>query len=143
VDAVGEGVDAGMIGREVVLYPARDWGHNDAFPSKDFRLLGMPLPGTIAEFICVPANLVLMKPQTFSFEQSAAFPTAGLTAWRALTRIAKLQPGEKVLITGIGGGVATFALRFAVSLGANAFVTSSSDSNLARAMELGARGGFN
>jgi NADPH:quinone reductase-like Zn-dependent oxidoreductase len=54
-----------------------------------------------------------------------------------------LRQGERVLITGIGGGVATFALRFAVALGATVFVTSGSIETLERARAMGAAGGFN
>jgi len=54
-----------------------------------------------------------------------------------------LQPGESVLIVGIGGGVAVACLQFAKLMGARAFVTSSSDAKIARAMTLGATGGVN
>ncbi|NMG41674.1 zinc-binding dehydrogenase [Chelativorans sp. ZYF759] len=143
VDAVGEGVDGGLVGKEVVLYPALNWGDSPDFPSKDFCLLGMPVPGTIADFICVPAENVFEKPASLSFEQAAALPTAALTAWRAVTVKARVKPGDKVLITGIGGGVAMFALKFCVALNAEVYVTSGDESNLAKAAELGAAGGFN
>src|SRR4029078_9527677 len=67
----------------------------------------------------------------------------GLTAYRAVVTRANVQAGEKVLVTGIGGGVATFALQIAGSRGAQVFVTSGSDEKLARARELGATGGVN
>ena len=53
-----------------------------------------------------------------------------------------MAPGERVLVTGIGGGVALFALQFAVASGNEVWVTSGSDEKIARAVELGARGGF-
>jgi zinc-binding alcohol dehydrogenase/oxidoreductase len=53
-----------------------------------------------------------------------------------------LQSGETILVTGVGGGVATFALQFAVAAGANVWVTSSSSAKIDRAVELGAQGGF-
>ena len=56
---------------------------------------------------------------------------------------ARLQPGEKVLITGIGGGVALFAFQFALAAGAQVYVTSGSDDKLARAMAMGAAGTAN
>jgi NADPH:quinone reductase-like Zn-dependent oxidoreductase len=70
-------------------------------------------------------------------------PLAGLTAYRALVTRARLQPGETVLITGIGGGVATLALLIARHLGARVIVTSASDAKLARASQQGADGGAN
>jgi zinc-binding alcohol dehydrogenase/oxidoreductase len=77
-----------------------------------------------------------------SWEEAAAIPLAGLTAWRALMTRGACQSGNRVLITGIGSGVALFALQFAVAAGAEVWVTSSSEAKIARAMALGARGGF-
>ncbi|CAH1652863.1 MULTISPECIES: NAD(P)-dependent alcohol dehydrogenase [unclassified Chelatococcus] len=143
VTEVGDGVDQALVGREVVLYPGDGWGDNRRFPARGFAMLGMPLPGTIAEEICVPATTVFAKPAHLSFEQAAALPTAGITAWRGLTEKAALQSGEILLVTGVGGGVATFALIFGRALGAEVYVTSGSDTTLARAGALGAAGGFN
>lgn len=143
VDAVGDGVDASLIGTEAVLYPAREWGSDQRFPTDAFGALGMPFPGTIANYVCVPAGNVVAKPAHLSFEEAAAVPLAALTAWRALTISGQVQKGETVLITGISGGVATFALSFALALGAKVFVTSSNDESLAKAKALGAAGGFN
>lgn len=98
----------------------------------------MPDPGTFAEFICVPASHVFPKPDFLSWEQAAAIPLAGLTSWRALMTQAAAQPGETVLITGIGGGVATFALKWAVALGARVVVTSGTAAKLEQARQLGA-----
>ena len=73
---------------------------------------------------------------------AAALPLAGLTAYRALFGRAQLRAGEKVLVSGIGGGVALFALQYAVAQGAEVWVTSSSADKIARAVALGAKGGF-
>jgi NADPH:quinone reductase-like Zn-dependent oxidoreductase len=143
IEAVGEGVPAGRIGEEVMLYPAQNWGDDLRFPAPDFGCLGMPGPGTIAEKIAVPAAHALPKPAFLSFEEAAAVPLAALTAWRGLFTKAGLKAGEKLLITGIGGGVAMFALQFAVKLGAEVYVTSGSDETLAKALALGAKAGFN
>jgi NADPH:quinone reductase-like Zn-dependent oxidoreductase len=141
IDAVGEGVDSVNIGREVVLYPGLGWGDNPNYPAKQFALYGMPLPGTLAQYICVPLANAFNKPAALSFEEAACLPTAGLTAWRAITVKAKLAAGEHVLITGIGGGVATSACAFAIASGAKVFVTSSSEEKIRRAEQLGASGG--
>lgn len=143
VDAVGEGVDAALIGKEVVLYPASHWGDNPAYPSDAFGCLGMPYAGTFAEYICVPADAIAAKPAGFSFGEAAAVPLAGMTAWRALTVKAQLKAGEKILITGIGGGVAVWALTFAVAMGAEVYVTSSSQEKIDQAIAMGAKGGVN
>ncbi|GAM97754.1 alcohol dehydrogenase [alpha proteobacterium U9-1i] len=143
VDDVGEGVNADLLGREVVIYPGLDWGADRRFPSKSFGLLGMPGPGTVAEYICVPAENVFPKPATLSFEEAAALPTTALTAWRGLIGKAALQSGESVLITGAGGGVATIAILLARALGAHVYVTSGSDDTIARACAHGAKAGFN
>jgi zinc-binding alcohol dehydrogenase/oxidoreductase len=68
---------------------------------------------------------------------------SGLTAYRALFSKARLRAKEKILITGIGGGAALWALTFAVAYGARVYVTSGSDEKIARAISLGATGGFN
>jgi NADPH:quinone reductase-like Zn-dependent oxidoreductase len=143
IDQVGLGVDPGMVGREVVIYPAYDWGNDPRYPSLDFRVLGMPDPGTFAEYLCVPVGQVFAKPDFLSWEQAAALPLAGLTSWRAVATQAAIQVGEKVLVTGIGGGVATFALKWAVALDTKVWVTSGSQQKIQRAMELGAAGGVN
>jgi zinc-binding alcohol dehydrogenase/oxidoreductase len=70
-------------------------------------------------------------------------PLAGVTAYRAVMTRARLTPGEKVLITGVGGGVALFALQFAVAAGAEVVVTSGSVEKLDKAMAMGAMGGAN
>jgi NADPH:quinone reductase-like Zn-dependent oxidoreductase len=142
VDRLGAEVSPDLLGQEVVIYPAFDWGEDTRFPSATFRVLGMPDPGTFAEHICVPAGHVFPKPEFLSWEQAAAIPLAGLTAWRALITQAAAQPGETVLVTGIGGGVATFALKWAAALGARTFVTSGNPAKLERARQLGAVGGI-
>ncbi|HYQ90769.1 MAG TPA: zinc-binding dehydrogenase [Candidatus Competibacteraceae bacterium] len=143
VEQIGPEVDPALLGKEVVIYPAYDWGDEPRFPSSTFRVLGMPDQGTFAEFICVTQAHVFPKPAFLGWEQAAAVPLAGLTSWRAVITQAGVRAGETVLVTGIGGGVATFALQWAVKLGARVFVTSSDPEKLQRARELGAAGGVN
>jgi NADPH:quinone reductase-like Zn-dependent oxidoreductase len=119
-----------------------NWGDNRRTPARNFGLLGMPGPGTIAEFVCVPAANLAPKPAFLSFEEAAAVPLTGVTSWRALFFKGELQAGETVLIIGIGGGVATFALAFAVAQGANAYVTGETDEILETAKAMGAKGGL-
>ncbi|CAH1663565.1 MULTISPECIES: zinc-binding dehydrogenase [unclassified Chelatococcus] len=142
VAEIGPNVDPALKGREVVLYPGLHWGADPRFPSKSFALLGVPLPGTIAEAICVPAENAFAKPKGLSFAEAAALPTAALTAWRGLFGKGGLERGDRLLVTGIGGGVATFALMFGVAAGADVYVTSGSEETLAKAAALGAKAGF-
>lgn len=142
VDGVGEGVPPDLIGREVVLYPGLNWGEDERFPGPSFGLLGMPGPGTVAETICVPAVNAFAKPAHLDFVQAAALPVAALTAFRAVTIKAGVSRGDNVLVTGVGGGVATFALLFAHALGANVYVTSGSREKIDKALESGAVAGF-
>lgn len=143
VEAVGEGVDASWIGAPVVINPSLDWGTDDRAPGPSFRILGLPDDGTYAERIRVPAASLHRKPAALGWEAAAAIPLAGLTAYRAVVSRARVQPGETVVVTGIGGGVATLAALFALRLGARVFVTSGSDAKIARARDLGASGGVN
>jgi NADPH:quinone reductase-like Zn-dependent oxidoreductase len=103
-----------------------------------FALLGEHRPGTFAEYIVVPAWNVRKIPAGISNESAAAFTLATLTAWRMLVTRAKVQPGEQVLIQGIGGGVALAALQIAKLRGARVWVTSGSDEKLEKAAALGA-----
>ena len=139
----GPNVDKSWVSKEVILNAGLFWGRNPAFPSKEFRILGLPDDGTFAEYICFPVSHVYPKPPHLTFEEAAAIPLGGLTAYRALFSRAGLKAGEKVLITGIGGGVALLAFQFALSIGAQVYVSSGSDEKLERAKALGAAGGVN
>jgi NADPH:quinone reductase-like Zn-dependent oxidoreductase len=140
---LGAGVSGVAEGDEVVIFPSLGWGGGEASPQPGFRILGGPDDGTYAELIRIPAENVMPKPKRLSWEEAAALPLAGLTAWRALISRAQLRPGETVLVLGIGGGVATFALHIARAAGARVIVTSSSDDKLSRAADLGAAMGVN
>jgi NADPH:quinone reductase-like Zn-dependent oxidoreductase len=142
VTTMSDGSDSAWQGREVIINPGYSWGDNSAVQSPDFKILGMPDDGTCAEEIAVPATQLYPKPDHLGWEEAAALPLAGLTAYRALFSQGKLRKNEKVLITGIGGGVASIAMQLAVAAGATAFVTSSSQSKIDRAVSMGAAAGF-
>ena len=143
VEALGEGVDKAQLGREVVLYPARQWGEKEACFGPDFRVLGMPDQGTFAEMICAPAGDIYAKPAHLDWQQAAAVPLAGLTAWRAVVTQGEVKPGYKVLVTGAGSGVSTFAILWSVALGAEVYVSSGSEEKINKAKSLGAVDGLN
>ncbi len=143
VTETGEGVDRGWIGREVIINPSFNWGASERAQGDGFTILGLPRDGTFAEAIAVPVGQLAPKPERLSWEEAAAVPLAGLTAWRAISSRAQLIGGERVLVNGIGGGVAVFALQFAIAHGAEVWVTSSSNEKIERARQLGAKGGAN
>ncbi|MCX6374040.1 MAG: NAD(P)-dependent alcohol dehydrogenase [Actinobacteria bacterium] len=74
--------------------------------------------GTFAEYAVAPEELLVLKPAAITFEQAAGVPMSGLTALHALRDAGGIQPGQKVLIVGAGGGVGTFAVQIAKSFGA-------------------------
>ncbi|WP_438480735.1 zinc-binding dehydrogenase [Oleiharenicola lentus] len=143
VESVGSDADKAWIGREVIINASLDWGDDLRAQGKNFRILGLPDHGTFAEKVAVPVANLAAKPAHLTWEQAAAIPLAGTTAWRTVFTRAALKSGERVLITGIGGGAALFALQFAVAAGADVWVTSSSPEKIARARSLGANGGVN
>lgn len=143
VTEVGEGVDKSWIGKEVILDPSSDWGDNPHAQGLDFKVLGMPEDGAFAEYVKVRATNLHEKPKHMSWEEAAALPLAGVTAYRAMFTKCGLKQGEKVLVTGAGGGVALFAVQFAVAAGAEVWVTSGSDDKIEAAKRLGAAGGIN
>jgi NADPH:quinone reductase-like Zn-dependent oxidoreductase len=125
-------------GEEVVIDPMLGWGDDQSVWDSASSLLGMPRDGTFARYVTIPLENAYRKPAALSMEEAAAIPLAGLTAFRAVFTRGALARGETVLITGVGGGVATFVLLFAKHAGARAIVTSSSDEKLERAKALGA-----
>jgi len=138
VAQVGPGTSHLRVGDPVVINPSLNWGDREDRPSPSFKILGGPDPGTYAEFVLVPAENVFPKPSPLSLEEAGAMPLASLTAWRAVITRGQVRPGDRVVILGIGGGVATFALQIARAAGAMVIVTSSTEAKLERARELGA-----
>lgn len=110
VDAVGEGVDGFAPGDAVV---------------------GGAGGGGFSEFAVVPAAALRAKPGGLSFGQAAGFGAAYLTAYVALVRRARLEPGEWVLVHGAAGGVGLAAVDLAKALGAKVIAASASDEKLA------------
>ena len=144
IEAVGSAVTDVVVGARVVVNPGVAdrtceycrAGEQPLCPR--FQLLGEHRPGTLAEYVVVPAANVRTIPDDVPTPEAAAFTLVTLTAWRMIVSRARVQAGEDVLIWGIGGGVALAALQICKSLGARVWVTSSSPEKLARARALGA-----
>ncbi len=143
VAEVGPDVDQSWLGKEVIINPSTNWGDHQDYQQKDFKILGLPENGTFAEFVKIGAEYLYPKPSHLTFEQAAAIPLAGLTAYRALFTKGKAQKGNKVLIVGVGAGTGSFALQWAVAAGCQVFVTSSTGEKIEKARELGAAAGVN
>jgi NADPH:quinone reductase-like Zn-dependent oxidoreductase len=132
VESLGDGVTGFEPGERVVLNPGIEAGGGR------IHVIGEHGDGTNAELIAVPATNVHPIPDGLSYEEAAAFPLVFETAYRMLVTRAGLREGEWVLAWGIGGGVSTAALAIAKALDARVLVTSSSETKLDRARELGA-----
>jgi len=143
VEEIGSKVSQEWLGKEVIINAANNWGDDQKAQSKDFQILGMPKHGTLAEYVQVEISRICEKPGHLSFEEAAALPLGGLTAYRAACYQAKVEKGDKVLVTGFGGGVAQFAVQFALAKGAEVYVNSSKQEKIQKALEIGVKAGFN
>ena len=140
---VGAGVAPELVGARVVLNPSLTCGHCEWCQRGEdplcetYRILGEHTQGGLAELVAVPAANIYRIPDDYSFERAAAAPLAFLTAWRALTTRARLQAGERVLVTGASGGVSTAAIQIARHLGARVYALTTTE-NVERVRALGA-----
>ncbi len=103
-----------------------------------FGILGRDARGTFAEYVAVPAGNVHPIPVGLSFVEAAAAPLVMITAWRMLVTQARLQAGERLLVVGAGGGVATAAIQIGRLLGATVYATTGGAEKVRRACALGA-----
>lgn len=146
-DGVGFVVDGKSKFRDkrVLLMPGQGWESSPLAPESQYTILGgqVGMSGSFTEFTAFDENQLFECPPHLTNAEAAALPLAGLTAFRALFTKGGCKSNMNVLITGIGGGVALFALQFAVAIGANVWVTSGSEEKLQKAKELGAKGGIN
>lgn len=98
--------------------------------------------GTAAEYVAIPTIKAAHLPESVSFEEGAAIPNVGATAWTALFDIAELGPTDRCLIHGGAGGVGHAAVQLATAAGADAFATAGSAAARDRVSELGATATF-
>ncbi len=130
-------------GKPVIINPNHNWGESEQYQSSTYHILGLPTQGTFAGKVRVDADKIRPKPEHLTMEQAAALPLGGMTAYRALMTRCQARKEDRVLISGVGGGVALFAFQFALALGCEVWVTSGSDWKIAKAEEMGAAGGLN
>jgi NADPH:quinone reductase-like Zn-dependent oxidoreductase len=127
-------------GKEVVVHGLvgdPDWAGDETLDPKR-SILSEVHQGTLAEQVVVPKRNLVPKPADLSFEEAACLPTAWLTAYRMLFTNAGVQPGDRVLVQGAGGGVATAAIALARAAGLVVWVTSRDEDKRRRALDLGA-----
>jgi len=142
VVALGEGVTRVKPGDRVCGIFAQRWIAGEPNREKLRSTLGGPFDGMLAELVVLHEEGVVVVPPHLTWEEAAALPCAGVTAWSALVTHGRLTAGDTVLLLGTGG-VSIFALQFAKLLGLRAIITSSSDEKLERARQLGASGLIN
>jgi D-arabinose 1-dehydrogenase-like Zn-dependent alcohol dehydrogenase len=105
----------------------------------DFKgYIGIHTPGAYAEYTTIPAANLVRLPGSISFAEGSVLANAIGTPYHALTKRARLQPGERVIITGAGGGVGIHAVQVARMMGGFVMAVDIGEEKLARARELGA-----
>jgi len=140
--AVGAGVTQWKPGDRVAGIFMQNWQDGPLTASKAKGALGGDIDGMLATEVVLSQHGLVQIPEHLSYEEAAALPCAAVTAWNALFKAAKTQPGDTILIQGTGG-VSIFALQFAKLAGARVLGISSSDEKLERAKTLGLDEGLN
>jgi NADPH:quinone reductase-like Zn-dependent oxidoreductase len=132
----------GWDGNEVIVHPVLgdpDAGRGDETLDPNRALLSERHDGAFAEYLTVPARNLVPKPAWLSFDEAACLPVAWTTAYRMLFTQARITAGDRVLVQGAGGGVASAAIKLAVAAGAVVYATSRSEDKRAEALTWGAR----
>ncbi|NYF91529.1 NAD(P)-dependent alcohol dehydrogenase [Tunturiibacter empetritectus] len=136
IAAIGAAVTDWTVGERVIPHFIPNWQDGRMPTAGGGPRRGIDLPGSLAEYVVVPAHSLVHTPAHLSHAEAATLPIAATTAWRAV-RTAGLGPHKTALVLGTGG-VSLFAMQFARAHGARVLVTSSSDEKLERARKLGA-----
>lgn len=137
VEAIGEDVSRFSIGDRVVPCYIRGWHDGALTPEQRFTgTLGGPLPGVLQNFIVIAAEDAIAAPAHLSDAEASTLPIAALTAWNCLME-GGLKAGDTVLTQGTGG-VALFALQFALASGARVVALTSTEEKAAMLRGMGA-----
>jgi NADPH:quinone reductase-like Zn-dependent oxidoreductase len=144
VREVGELVTWVEPGAEVLLQPGVSCRHCAACLRgqdnlcREYDIIGYRRDGGYAQFVAVPGENVVRKPEQLSWPEAAALPLVTLTAWHMLVTRARIQPGETVLVHAAGSGVGSVGIQIAKLFGTRVIATAGSDKKLEKARELGA-----
>lgn len=98
-----------LVGKNITKFLPGDYVFGDLSDSKW---------GGFAEYVCGSEDSLTLKPEFLSFEEAAALPQAGAMAWQGLTEKLEIKMGQKILINGAAGGVGSYAIQIAKTLGA-------------------------
>jgi len=142
VVAVGEAVTRFAVGDRVISTYISGWTDGAPRSWAEMPTQGGPVPGMLAEYVATPAEWCVRAPESLTAAEASTLPIAALTAWMALIELGQLRAGQTVVVQGTGG-VSLFAIQLAASAGAKVIVTTTSESKIARAIELGATHGIN
>ncbi len=140
--ATGRAVHGVAKGDRVTTTYFRNWVDGPPTTEKLLDALGASVEGVFSEFLVIDATAIARPPTYLSDVEASTLPTAGVTAWTALTARGPLTARDVVLVQGTGG-VSVFGVQIAHAAGARVIVTSSSDEKLARVKALGASDGIN
>ncbi|GIW23014.1 MAG: alcohol dehydrogenase [Candidatus Sericytochromatia bacterium] len=144
ITEVGSEVKSFKIGDEVLVAPGTSCGKcYECLSGQDnlcnsYKMFGYMIDGGYAEYVKVPQENLIKKPNNISFEEGASIPLVFLTAWHMLVNRVKLKAGETILIQAAGSGVGMAGIQVAKLLGARVITTASTDEKLQKAKELGA-----
>ncbi|MDC0033929.1 zinc-binding dehydrogenase, partial [Alphaproteobacteria bacterium] len=144
VAAVGAGVDDPTVGTRVAVLsrvPCLKCDHCAAGKFRDCNhscMLGIGCWGGDADYVKVPAPIIVPIPDNLDFAEAAAVLRHGPMAHHLLFGVGKLQKGQFVLIMGAAGGLGSIGIQLAKQAGATVITTAGSDERLAIGMELGA-----
>ncbi len=140
IDVAGEVV---TLGPAVEQFKPGDRVLVDPIDRVDGGLFGEAFDGGLAEYVRVPAHMLIRLDDAIGFAEAAALPVAYGTAYRMMVTRGKIRPGETVLILGASGGVGTCCVQLAKQAGATVIACASSDEKLERLKQLGADFGIN
>jgi len=144
IEQVGKDVPDRTVGERVLLSPGLScWRCEACLSGRDnhcvsYKILGAQVDGGYAELVKAPGVNAIPIPGDLTFEEAAAFPLVGVTAWHMLFSLGGLRPGETVLVMGAGSGVGSIAIQMAKAAGAQVLTTVGAESKIPKARALGA-----